>query len=100
MKVKVISAFKDKYTGKTHKIGEEMEATVDRVNEIIRAGKFIQIMPEQSETADQGKADQDAAPETAEQPEQSEPDAAQEGAADQGAGQADAVKRTGRRSRK
>lgn len=77
MKVKVISAFKDKYTGKTHKIGEKMEATVERVNEIIRAGKFIQIIPEQAE-----------------------PDAAQEGAADQGAGQADAVKRTGRRSRK
>jgi hypothetical protein len=34
MKVKVISLFRDKYTGKYHKVGEELDVSKERYNEI------------------------------------------------------------------
>ena len=34
MKVRIISVFRDKYTGKTYKVGEEIEVSKTRYNEI------------------------------------------------------------------
>ncbi len=46
MKIKVASEFTDKYTGELHRVGEEMEASVQRVNEILSVGAFITIVEE------------------------------------------------------
>ena len=46
MKVKIQTAFNDKYTGKLYKVGEEIEITVERANEILKVGNFIEIVDE------------------------------------------------------
>lgn len=46
MKVRVINEFNDKYTGELHKVGSELDITVDRINEIIKVGNFIELLPE------------------------------------------------------
>ncbi len=46
MKIKVTTEFTDKYTGKLHPVGEEMEVSVQRVNEILSVGAFITIVEE------------------------------------------------------
>ncbi len=46
MKIKVVTEFIDKYTGELHLLGEEMEVSVQRVNEILSAGTFISIVEE------------------------------------------------------
>lgn len=48
MKIKVTTEFTDKYTGELHRVGEEMEVSVQRVNEILSVGAFIELV-EQSE---------------------------------------------------
>lgn len=80
MKVKVRTEFKDKHTGKLHKTGDEVEMTVDRINEVLKVGNFIELVAEQTET------------EQAEQAEDSEAD--QKEAAGEGTS-----KTTGRRKR-
>lgn len=49
MKVKIQTAFNDKYTGKLYKVGEEIEITVERANEILKVGNFIEIVDEKAE---------------------------------------------------
>lgn len=46
MKIKVTTEFTDKYTGELHRVGEEMEVPVQRVNEILSVGAFITIVEE------------------------------------------------------
>ena len=46
MKIKVTTEFTDKYTGELHRVGEEMEVSVQRVNEILSVGAFITIVEE------------------------------------------------------
>jgi len=46
MKVEVVEQFTDKHTGKTHKVGDTMTATVERVNEILSVGAFVKILDE------------------------------------------------------
>ena len=79
MKVKVRTEFKDKHTGKLHKAGDELEMNVDRINEVLKVGNFIELVAEQAET------------EQAEQVEDSE--------ADQKVAAEDIPKTTGRRKR-
>ena len=57
MKVKVRTEFKDKHTGKLHKAGDELEMTLDRINEVLKVGNFIELVAEQAETeeAEQGE---------------------------------------------
>lgn len=58
MKVKVRTEFKDKYTGELYKAGKELEMTVERVNEVLKVGGFIEILDETkqaTETAEQGE---------------------------------------------
>jgi len=50
MKVEVVEQFTDKHTGKTHKVGDTMTATVERVNEILSVGAFVKILDEEKET--------------------------------------------------
>lgn len=64
MKVKVKAEFRDKHTGKVYKIGDELEMTVQRINEVITTGNFIELVeqpeqkgPEQAENAEQEQAD-------------------------------------------
>lgn len=80
MKVKVRTEFKDKHTRKLHKVGDELEMTLDRINEVLKVGNFIELVAEQAET------------EQAEQVEDSEAD--QKEAAGEGTS-----KTTGRRKR-
>lgn len=54
MKIRVTTEFKDKHTNKLHKVGTEMDVPVQRVNEILSVGNFIEIIeqaePVQTET--------------------------------------------------
>lgn len=46
MKIKVTTEFTDRYTGELHRVGDEMEVSVQRVNEILSVGAFITIVKE------------------------------------------------------
>lgn len=48
MRIRVTTEFKDKHTNKLHKVGTEMDVPVQRVNEILSVGNFIEII-EQAE---------------------------------------------------
>ena len=65
MKVKVRTEFKDKHTGKLHKAGDELEMTLDRINEVLKVGSFIELVAEskkagqdEMEQAEDSEADQ------------------------------------------
>ncbi len=57
MKVKVRTEFKDKHTGKLHKAGDEVEMTIDRINEVLKVGSFIELVTE-SKKAEQDETEQ------------------------------------------
>lgn len=57
MKVKVRTEFKDKHTGKLHKAGDELEMTLDRINEVLKVGSFIELVAE-SKKAEQNETEQ------------------------------------------
>ena len=82
MKVKVRTEFKDKHTGKLHKAGDELEMTLDRINEVLKVGSFIELVAESK------KAEQDET-EQAEDSEADQKETAEEGTS----------KTTGRRKR-
>lgn len=84
MKVKVRTEFKDKHTGKLHKAGDELEMNVDRINEVLKVGNFIELVADADEPK-KSKADEK------EQTEDTEAD--QKDAAE------DTPKTTGRRKR-
>lgn len=44
MKVKVIQEFNDKHSGTIHRIGEELDLPVKRINEIMKVGGFVEII--------------------------------------------------------
>lgn len=58
MKVKVRTEFKDKHTRKLHKVGDELEMTLDRINEVLKVGNFIELVAEQAEQVEDSEADQ------------------------------------------
>lgn len=84
MKVKVRTEFKDKHTGKLHKAGDELEMNVDRINEVLKVGNFIELVADAAEQK-KSKADEE---EQAEDTEADQKDAAE-----------DTPKTTGRRKR-
>lgn len=86
MKVRVKAEFRDKHTGKVYKIGDELEMTVQRINEVITTGNFIELV-EQSEQKET---------EQAESTEQEQADGQEEKA---DAGEQETPKQTGRRKR-
>lgn len=46
MKVRITTEFKDKYTGELHKAGSEMDMTIERINEVLKVGNFIELLGE------------------------------------------------------
>ena len=46
MKVRVIQQFNDKHLKVLHRIGDELDLSVDRINEILRVGNFVEIIEE------------------------------------------------------
>lgn len=80
MKVKVTNPFKDKYTGRLYKVNDELDFTIERINEIVKVGGLIELLEVKSEPTEQNEqqeieqvADQDTEVEPEEQPEQDEP---------------------------
>ena len=49
MRVRVKTEFRDKHTGELHKTGDELDMSVERINEIIKVGNFIELLVEQTE---------------------------------------------------
>lgn len=68
MKVKVIHEFTDRYTKELHRIGDELDLPVKRVNEIVRVGGLIEITEAEQEKEPVEEVSVDAEP-----TEQSEP---------------------------
>ena len=50
MKVKVIQEFNDKHSGIVHRIGEELDLPVKRINEIMKVGGVVEIIETEQET--------------------------------------------------
>jgi hypothetical protein len=50
MKAKVIMPFKDKATGKVHKVGDVIECVPARLAEIKKAGRFVVEVKEETAT--------------------------------------------------
>lgn len=49
MKVRVKTEFKDKYTGSLYKTGDELDMSIERINEVLKVGSFIELVAEQTE---------------------------------------------------
>lgn len=49
MKVKVTVEFKDKHTGKMRKVGDILDLEVQRINEILSIGSFIELVEQKQE---------------------------------------------------
>lgn len=65
MKVRVRTEFKDKYTGELYKVGKELEMTVERVNEVLKVGGFIEILDETKQATETAEQDEQTAGEEA-----------------------------------
>lgn len=63
MKVRVKAEFRDRHTGKVYKIGDELEMNIQRINEVIAAGNFIELVeqPEQEKIERPEKTEQEQA---------------------------------------
>lgn len=82
MKVKVTAEFKDKHTGELHRSGDVLDLSIQRINEILTVGSFIELVEhsepkqveiEQVETAEpspEGQEESEAAREQEETPKQ------------------------------
>ena len=46
MKVKIKRTFRDKYTRKIYKAGTEADFTKERIEEILKVGKYIEVIEE------------------------------------------------------
>lgn len=56
MKVKVKTEFQDKYTGELHKTGDVLDLNVQRINEILKVGCFVELVEQYPiENADVGE---------------------------------------------
>lgn len=62
MKVKVIHEFTDRYTKELHRIGDELDLPVKRVNEIVRVGGLIEITEAEQEKEPVEEVSVDAEP--------------------------------------
>ncbi len=49
IKVKTLLKFRDKYSGKVHKVGDVFSVTKERFDEILKAGKFVELHNEAEE---------------------------------------------------
>lgn len=53
MKVKVLTKFKDRYTGEIHKANKEMTISAERFEEILSVGPFVEEIVEAAVTVEQ-----------------------------------------------
>ena len=44
MKVKIKRTFRDKYTRQTYKAGTEVDFTEERIEEILKVGKYVEVI--------------------------------------------------------
>lgn len=72
MKVKVKTEFKDKHTGELHRSGDVLDLNIQRINEILTVGSFIELVEqsEQTETAEPSAEDQEESETAGEQAEE------------------------------
>lgn len=75
MKVRVKAEFKDKHTGKLHKAGTILDLNVQRINEILKVGCFVELVeqaePEETEQVEENPDENtDAGEQTEETPKQ------------------------------
>lgn len=79
MKVKVTTEFKDRHTGELHRSGDILDLNIQRINEILSVGGFIELVEqsepekEQEETAEpspEGQEESETAGEQEETPKQ------------------------------
>lgn len=59
MKIRVRTEFKDKHTGKLHKAGDELEMNIDRINEVLKVGNFIELVADEKEQAEDADTEDD-----------------------------------------
>lgn len=52
MKVKVLKRFRDKHTREIHSVGDILEITKKRYNEILKVDKLIEVLEEQEKVED------------------------------------------------
>lgn len=67
MKVRVTQQFNDKHSKILHRIGDELDLSVDRINEILRVGNFIEIVEEETEQTKPTEQNELVNPETNEE---------------------------------
>lgn len=60
MKVRVKTAFKDKNTNQVYKVGDELEMSVQRVNEVLTVGNFIELIEQDNELTEQNERTENA----------------------------------------
>lgn len=74
MKVRVKTEFKDKHTGELHKVGDVLDLNIQRINEILKVGGFVELVEqeetEQSPEEDEQKENADTGEQTEEIPKQ------------------------------
>ena len=46
MRIKVLTKFKDRYTGEVYKVGDEMTVSKERFEEILTVGSFVEEVVE------------------------------------------------------
>lgn len=68
MRVRVKTEFRDKHTRELHKTGDELDMSVERINEILKVGSLIELLAEQTEPLEQSSTDGEQ--EAEEQPKQ------------------------------
>lgn len=96
MKVKIKTEFNDRYTGKLHHVGEETVMSLERINEIMSVGNFIELVGQETEQPEQGEQSEQSEQTEPEQTETPDEEEQQEEAADPES----TVKRSTRRNRK
>lgn len=69
MKVRVKTEFKDKHTGELHKVGDALDLNIQRINEILKVGGFVELV-EQEETEQSPEEEQKENADTGEQTEE------------------------------
>lgn len=57
MRVKTIKRFKDKHTGKVHKVDDVFTVNKERFAEIIKEGKFVEEFVEDASNETEAKGD-------------------------------------------
>lgn len=55
MKAKVLQEFRDKYSGKLHKVGDVIEVSAERFEEIQTVGNLVEEVKEKAKTAKKAK---------------------------------------------